>query len=149
VVSDDFVPADHMCRVMDAFVEKLVMSELGFERAYAGRLGCNPRDLLKLYLYSYLNQIRSSRRLKALCRCNVELMWLPGAYIRTAKAPLAGIRVAGLQGPDPYASRAVPPMMFCTPIRFTDGVAPTCVATHEARRFANSLISSSDRPRTR
>jgi hypothetical protein len=35
VVLDDFVPADHLCRVIDAFVEKLAMSELGFERARA------------------------------------------------------------------------------------------------------------------
>jgi transposase len=78
---DDFVPADHMCRVIDVLVEKLVMSELGFERAQAaetGRPGHDPRDLLKLYLYDYLNQIRSSRRLEAECRRNVELMWLPG-----------------------------------------------------------------------
>jgi transposase len=81
VVLDDFVPADHVCRVIDAFVEKLVMSELGFERAKAaetGRPGYDPRDLLKLYLYGYLNQIRSSRRLEAECRRNVELMWLLG-----------------------------------------------------------------------
>jgi transposase len=81
VVLDDFVPADHMCRVIDAFVEKLVMSELGFERADAaetGRPGYDPRDLLKLYLYGYLNQIRYSRRLEAECRRNVELMWLLG-----------------------------------------------------------------------
>lgn len=81
VVLDDFVPADHVCRVIDAFVEKLVMSELGFERAEAaetGRPGYDPRDLLKLYLYGYLNQIRSSRRLEAECRRNVELMWLLG-----------------------------------------------------------------------
>src|SRR5580692_6697009 len=81
VVLDDFVPVDHMCRVIDAFVEKLVMSELGFERAQAaetGRPGYNPRDLLKLYLYGYLNQIRSSRRLEAECRRNVEMMWLLG-----------------------------------------------------------------------
>src|ERR1035438_6883019 len=81
VVLDEFVPADHVCRVIDAFVEKLVMSELGFERAQAaetGRPGYNPRDLLKLYLYGYLNQIRSSRRLEAECRRNVELMWLLG-----------------------------------------------------------------------
>src|ERR1700721_582697 len=81
VVLDDFVPADHVCRVIDGFVNKLVMSELGFERAKAaetGRPGYDPRDLLKLYLYGYLNQIRSSRRLEAECRRNVELMWLLG-----------------------------------------------------------------------
>jgi transposase len=79
VVLDDFVPADHVCRVIDAFVGKLVMSELGFERAESaetGRPGYDPRDLLKLYLYGYLNQIRSSRRLEGECRRNVELMWL-------------------------------------------------------------------------
>jgi transposase len=81
MVLDDFVPADHMCRVIDAFVEKLALAELGFERAQAaetGRPGYDPRDLLKLYLYGYLNQIRSSRRLEAECRRNVELMWLLG-----------------------------------------------------------------------
>jgi transposase len=81
VVLDDFVPADHLCRVIDAFVQILVMSELGFERAQAaetGRPGYDPRDLLKLYLYGYLNQIRSSRRLEAECHRNVELMWLLG-----------------------------------------------------------------------
>src|SRR5665213_1200944 len=81
VVLDDFVPVDHVCRVIDAFVEKLVMSDLGFERAQAaetGRPGYDPRDLLKLYLYGYLHQVRSSRRLEAECRRNVELMWLLG-----------------------------------------------------------------------
>jgi len=81
VTLDDFVPVDHVCRVIDAFVERLVMSELGFERAQAaetGRPGYDPRDLLKLYLYGYLNQIRSSRRLEAECRRNIELVWLLG-----------------------------------------------------------------------
>ncbi len=81
VVLDDLVPADHVCRVIDMFVDKLVMLDLGFERARAaetGRPGYDPRDLLKLYLYGYLNQIRSSRRLEAECRRNVELMWLLG-----------------------------------------------------------------------
>jgi transposase len=81
VVLDDFVSTDHVCRVIDAFVERLVMSELGFGRAQAadtGRPGYDPRDLLKLYLYGYLNQIRSSRRLEIECRRNVELMWLLG-----------------------------------------------------------------------
>src|ERR1700743_3407967 len=67
--------------MIDAFVDGLAMSHLGFERAEAadtGRPGYNPRDLLKLYLYGYLNQIRSSRRLEAECQRNVELMWLLG-----------------------------------------------------------------------
>jgi hypothetical protein len=37
MVLDDFVPADHLCRVIDSFFEKLVMSELGFEQAQALR----------------------------------------------------------------------------------------------------------------
>src|ERR1700758_3810254 len=81
VVLDDLVPADHVCRVIDAFVDGLAMSELGFERSEAagtGRPGYDPRDLLKLYLYGYLHTIRSSRRLEAECRRNVELMWLLG-----------------------------------------------------------------------
>jgi len=80
-VLDDFVPADHLCRVIDAFVEMLFLSELGFERTKAaetGRPGYDPPDLLKLYLYGYLNRIRSSRRLEAECRRNVELMCLLG-----------------------------------------------------------------------
>src|ERR1700760_4751540 len=81
ITLDDLIPADHICRVIDAFVGTLAMSQLGFERAEAadtGGPGYDPRDLLKLYLYGYLNQIRSSRRLEAECRRNVELMWLLG-----------------------------------------------------------------------
>jgi transposase len=81
ITLEEFIPADHVCRVIDAFVDTLAMSQLGFERAKAadtGRPGYDPRDLLKVYLYGYLNQIRSSRRLEAECRRNVELMWLLG-----------------------------------------------------------------------
>ena len=48
------------------------------EAAETGRPGYDPRDLLKLYLYGYLQQIRSSRRLELECRRNIELMWLLG-----------------------------------------------------------------------
>jgi transposase len=81
VVVDDLIPTDQICRVIDLFVERLTMTQLRFERAIAadtGRPGYDQRDLLKLYLYGYLNQIRSSRRLAAECRRNVELMWLLG-----------------------------------------------------------------------
>jgi transposase len=79
VVLDDLIPADHMCRVVDAFVGQIDMEKLGFERAQpaeTGRPGYDPRSLLKLYLYGYLNQIRSSRRLETECRRNIEVMWL-------------------------------------------------------------------------
>ena len=62
-------------------MNQLDMQKLGFLRAEAaetGRPGYNPRDLLKLYLYGYLQQIRSSRRLENECRRNIELMWLLG-----------------------------------------------------------------------
>ena len=80
-VLDDLIPPDHICRVIDAFVDRLAMAELGFVRAEpeeTGRPGYDPRDLLKLYLYGYLQQMRSSRRLEAECRRNLELLWLLG-----------------------------------------------------------------------
>jgi transposase len=78
---EELIPADHFCRVIDAFVDRLDMQGLGFARAEAaetGRPGYDPRDLLKLYLYGYLQQIRSSRRLENECGRNLELMWLLG-----------------------------------------------------------------------
>src|SRR5713101_6355133 len=81
VTLDELIPEDHVCRVIDAFVVRLDVAGLGFERAEAaetGRPGYDPRDLLKLYLYGYLQQIRSSRRLESECQRNVELMWLLG-----------------------------------------------------------------------
>lgn len=78
---DEMIPADHVCRVIEAFVAKLDVAALGFVRAEpaeTGRPGYDPRDLLKLYLYGYLQQVRSSRRLEAEGRRNVEIMWLLG-----------------------------------------------------------------------
>ena len=78
---EELIPADHLCRVIEAFVERLEMGRLGFLRAEAagtGRPGYDPRSLLKLYLYGYLHQVRSSRRLEAECRRNIEVMWLLG-----------------------------------------------------------------------
>ncbi len=79
VTLDELIPADHLCRVIEAFAARLNLGRLGFVRAEpaeTGRPGYDPRDLLKLYLYGYLQQIRSSRRLEAECCRNVEVMWL-------------------------------------------------------------------------
>jgi transposase len=86
---DDVIPEDHLCRVIEAFVGKLDMGALGFVRAEpaeTGRPGYDPRDLLKLYLYGYLQQLRSSRRLEAECQRNVELMWLLGRLVPDYKS---------------------------------------------------------------
>ncbi len=79
VTLDELIPADHLCRVIEAFAARLNLGRLGLVRAEpaeTGRPGYDPRDLLKLYLYGYLQQIRSSRRLEAECCRNVEVMWL-------------------------------------------------------------------------
>lgn len=76
---DDFIPADHPVRVIDAFVESLALGELGFERveaAQTGRPGYDPSDMLKLYIYGYLHQLRTSRRLERECERNIEVLWL-------------------------------------------------------------------------
>jgi transposase len=76
---DELMPEDHVCRVIDAFVGSLDLVQIGFSRAEpaaTGRPAYDPADLLKLYLYGYLQQLRSSRRLERECQRNVELMWL-------------------------------------------------------------------------
>lgn len=76
---DDYITSDNPVRVIDAFVNSLDMKELGFNRDEPninGRPSYNPRDLLKLYLYGYLNRIRSSRKLETEAARNLELLWL-------------------------------------------------------------------------
>ncbi|NRF37013.1 transposase, partial [Bacillus velezensis] len=78
---EELVPEDHLVRVIEAYVTRLDLHALGFSKAEplkTGRPGYDPADLLKLYLYGYFQRIRSSRRLEAECRRNVEVMWLLG-----------------------------------------------------------------------
>jgi transposase/IS5 family transposase len=81
---DDYVGADNPVRFIDAFVDELDLSTAGFDRVAPkamGRPGYAPGDLLKLYIYGYLNRVRSSRRLEAECHRNIEVIWL----LRTLK----------------------------------------------------------------
>ena len=76
---DELVEENNSVRVIRAYVDSLPMEALGFARAVpaqTGRPAYDPRDLLKLYIYGYLNRIRSSRRLMTECRRNVELFYL-------------------------------------------------------------------------
>ena len=81
---DDYVGSDNPVRFIDAFVDGLDLVEAGFGRVQpkaTGRPGYAPGDLLKLYIYGYLNRVRSSRRLEAECHRNIEVIWL----LRTLK----------------------------------------------------------------
>lgn len=76
---DDYVLPDNPIRFIDAFVERLELGELGFQKAEPkdmGRPAYHPGMLLRLYVYGYLNSIRSSRKLERETHRNVELMWL-------------------------------------------------------------------------
>ncbi|WP_395734278.1 transposase [Prosthecobacter sp.] len=76
---DDYVAAEAAVRFIDAYAESLDFKALGFERCTAkgtGRPPYHPADLLKLYLYGYLNRIRSSRRLEAEAARNLEVIWM-------------------------------------------------------------------------
>ena len=76
---DDYVSQENPVRFIDAFVESLDLEELGFTHAVPNDLGrppYNPADLLRLFIYGYLNRVRSSRQLEREANRNVELMWL-------------------------------------------------------------------------
>jgi transposase len=76
---DDYIAEENPVRFIDAFVDHLNLTTLGFQRATpaaTGRPAYHPADLLKLYIYGYLYRLRSSRRLEQETHRNVELMWL-------------------------------------------------------------------------
>jgi transposase len=76
---DDYVGPENPVRFIEAFVDGLDLAATGFDRVQpkeTGRPGYASSDLLKLYVYGYLNRIRSSRRLEAETHRNVEVIWL-------------------------------------------------------------------------
>ncbi|WP_315831270.1 IS1182 family transposase [Bradyrhizobium prioriisuperbiae] len=78
-VLDEVVAADDPVRVVDVFVDTLDLAAQGFTKVMAeetGRPPYAPGDLLKLYVYGYLNRVRSSRRLEAEACRNIQVMWL-------------------------------------------------------------------------
>ena len=77
VTLDVMVAPDSEARLVDAFVDSLDLEKLGFRPPAAeGRPAYDPRSMLKLYVWGYRKGIRSSRKLAASCRENVEAMWL-------------------------------------------------------------------------
>jgi transposase len=78
---EDWIGEDNPVRVIDVLVDGLDLAELGFggvDPEATGRPSYHPSILLKLYIYGYLNQVQSSRRLEREAGRNVEVMWLLG-----------------------------------------------------------------------
>jgi transposase len=77
---EDYVATDNPVRAIESYVGALDLAKLGFRHAGrgvgVGQPPYDPADLLKLYLYGYLNQVRSSRRLEREACRNLELIWL-------------------------------------------------------------------------
>lgn len=75
---DQVVSQDNEVRLIELFVGAIKLSDYGFKMEFIenGRPAYHPSDLLKLFIYGYLNRIRSSRQLEKECKRNIELMWL-------------------------------------------------------------------------
>lgn len=76
---EDFIAEDNPVRIIEAFVDTLDVEKLQFKKVRTNEKGCrpyHPGDLLKLYIYGYLNRVRTSRKLETECKRNIEMMWL-------------------------------------------------------------------------
>jgi transposase len=75
---DASIEQENEVRVLDMFVSSLTLEKYGFKVSFVenGRPAYHPSDLLKLYIYGYMNRVRSSRVLERECKRNIELMWL-------------------------------------------------------------------------
>ena len=97
---EDYVGNDNAVRVIDAYIDSLDLAGLEFgkpEPNDAGRPMYDPRDMLKPYVYGYMNRIRSSRRLETESRSSIEAIWLPGRLPPDHKA------IARFRGDNPAA----------------------------------------------
>ncbi len=75
---DDSIDKNNEVRIIDIFVDSFDVADMGFRNDFIenGRPAYNPKDLLKLYIYGYLNRVRSSRELEKESKRNIEVMWL-------------------------------------------------------------------------
>jgi transposase len=121
---DDYVEAENPVRFIDAFVEGLDLVGAGFARVEAkatGRPGYAPGDLLKLYIYRYLNRVRSSRRLE-----------------REARRLRNRLAIRGSQRQRPQCQLPGPPRSRPTLERSADG-RPKGEAPHVAKSLSASM----------
>ena len=75
---DQSIDLDNEVRMIDLFVDSLSIKDYGFRTDFTenGRPAYHPSDLLKLFIYGYMNKVRFSRDLEKECKRNIEVMWL-------------------------------------------------------------------------
>ena len=75
---DQSIDPDNEVRIIDLFVDSLSIKDYGFRMDFVenGRPAYHPSDLLKLFIYGYMNKVRSTRDLEKECKRNIEVMWL-------------------------------------------------------------------------
>jgi len=75
---EESIEQDNEVRVIDTFVNSLSLKDYGFKVTFVenGRPAYHPADLIKLYIYGYMNKVRSSRDLEKECNRNIEVIWL-------------------------------------------------------------------------
>lgn len=82
---EDYVRENNRVRAIDAFLDTLDLADLGLQNASGaltpGQPAFAPADLLKLYIYGYIERLNSSRRLENACRRNLEVIWLLGGLV--------------------------------------------------------------------
>ena len=96
------VDPDSIARIIDAFVDSLDLTGMGFTNtnpSSEGRPAYNPGSLLKLYLYGHRNNMRSSRKLQKACHVNIEAKWLmkgaePERFPTSGKTMSAGSKTS-------------------------------------------------------
>jgi transposase len=136
---EDYVGVDNMVRAIDAFVDGCDLRGLGFRHAgYEGGAGqppYDPADLLKLYLYGYLNRVRSSRSLERETQRNIEVMWL-------LEGLTPGYRTIGNFRKDNWTALKAANREFVVLIRDLDLVGGTLVAIDGAFFDGNASKAS-------
>jgi transposase len=99
---DDYVDQDNNVRAIESYVELLDLGDLGFQDTRKssradGQKAYHPKLLLKIYIYGYINKIRSSRALERESRRNIELMWLTQGLTPTYRT-ISEFRAQNAQG---------------------------------------------------
>lgn len=133
---DDYITEDNPTRVIDAYIEHLDLDKLGFTKAVpniTGRPMYCAKDMLKLYVYGYMNRTRSSRRLEAETKKNVEVMWLlcklsPDHITSIADTGYnVGTDIAEciMNNIEPHVSMKEDFLTFCIPVKEEEAEEPT------------------------